>query len=63
MTGNDPTKEGTVTASGGVEEKSKGYASNMVGYGVAGGHGSVHAQIIRSSADWCTSSLTYFRHS
>ena len=58
MTGNDPSKEGTVTASGGVQEKSKGYKSNIAGHGVDGGHGSVHAQIVRSSADWSSGILT-----
>ena len=58
MTGNDPVKEGTVTASGGVHEKSKGYHSNIVKHGTSGGHGTVHAQIVRSSADWSSGILT-----
>jgi phospholipase D1/2 len=58
MTGNDPRKEGTVTASGGVHEKSKGYRSNIADYDVSGGHGTVHAQIVRSSADWSSGILT-----
>ena len=58
MTGNDPAKEGTVTASGGVEEKSKGYRSKVVDFDVSGGHGTVHAQLVRSSADWSSGILT-----
>lgn len=58
MTGNDPKKEGTVTASGGVHEKSKGYRSDLVRYDTLGGHGTVHAQIVRSSADWSSGILT-----
>jgi phospholipase D1/2 len=58
MTGNDPSKEGTVTASGGVHEKSKGYRSDMVGYDTMDGQGTVHAQIVRSSADWSSGILT-----
>ncbi|KAF2719312.1 phospholipase D/nuclease [Polychaeton citri CBS 116435] len=63
MTGNDPEKEGTVTASGGVAEKSKGYASSAVGdpsddqHGHVG-QGTVHAQVVRSSADWSSGILT-----
>ncbi len=58
MTGNDPKKEGTITASGGVHEKEKGYESNIAGWGVEGGHGTVRAQIVRSSADWSSGILT-----
>ena len=58
MTGNDPAREGTVTASGGIEEKEKGYSSNKVAYGVSGGQGTVTAQIVRSSADWSSGILT-----
>ncbi len=58
MTGNDPKKEGTVSASGGVNEKSKGYRSHIVNYDVSGGQGTVHAQIVRSSADWSSGILT-----
>lgn len=58
MTGNDPRREGTVTASGGVKEKSKGYQSKVAGDDVLGGQGTVHAQIIRSSADWSSGILT-----
>ena len=58
MTGNDPSNEGTVSASGGVAEKTKGYASNVAGHGVSGGHGTVHAQVVRSSADWSSGILT-----
>ena len=57
VTGNNPAKEGTVTASGGVQEKSLGYHSDLTGYGVSGGHGTVHAQIVRSSADWSSGIL------
>ncbi|KAK3721973.1 hypothetical protein LTR37_002789 [Vermiconidia calcicola] len=58
MTGNDPKNEGTISASGGFHEKSKGYHSKVAGHGVTGGHGTVHAQIIRSSADWSSGILT-----
>lgn len=57
MTGNDPSKEGTVSASGGVQEKSKAYPSEIVGHGVSGGYGTVRAQIVRSSADWSSGIL------
>jgi len=59
MTGNDPQKEGTVSASGGVAEKRRGYASELAGVMSAeGGQGSVHAQLVRSSADWSSGILT-----
>ena len=58
MTGNDPSREGIITASGGVAEKTKGYASDIVGHGVSGGYGTVHAQVVRSSADWSSGILT-----
>jgi phospholipase D1/2 len=59
MTGNAPQKEGTVSASGGVAEKSKGYSSELAGAAKAvGGRGSVHAQLVRSSADWSSGILT-----
>ena len=59
MTGNDPSNEGTVTASGGVLEKSRGYRSNKVKlYEASGGYGRMHAQIVRSSADWSSGILT-----
>lgn len=58
VTGNDAKKEGVITASGGVEEKSKGYESNLAGFGVSGGQGTVHAQLVRSSADWSSGILT-----
>lgn len=59
MTGNDPAKEGTVSASGGVHEKSQGYRSDLAGkYNTIGGHGTMHAQIVRSSADWSSGILT-----
>ncbi|KAK0985521.1 hypothetical protein LTR91_005905 [Friedmanniomyces endolithicus] len=58
MTGNDAAKEGTNTASGGITEKRKGYASNMTDFTAKGGQGTVHAQIVRSSADWSSGILT-----
>ena len=58
MTGNNAAKEGMVSASGGVEEKSKGYHSTIVDHDVDGGQGTVHAQIVRSSADWSSGILT-----
>lgn len=58
MTGNNPKTEGTISASGGVHEKEKGYASNIAGLSVAGGHGTVRAQVVRSSADWSSGILT-----
>lgn len=59
MTGNNPQKEGTVSASGGIPEKRKGYASEMAGeVSARGGQGSVHAQVVRSSADWSSGILT-----
>lgn len=60
VTGNDPKKEGTVTASGGVREKSKGYPSKKVEDGVVTSQtsqGTIHAQIVRSSADWSSGIL------
>ncbi|KAF2213352.1 hypothetical protein CERZMDRAFT_97009 [Cercospora zeae-maydis SCOH1-5] len=57
VTGNDPKNEGTVTASGGVAEKSKGYASSKVDDGVVASQGTVHAQLVRSSADWSSGIL------
>ena len=58
MTGNNTQKEGTITASGGVGEKRKGYESNVVGEDGQRGQGTVHAQIVRSSADWSSGILT-----
>jgi len=59
MTGNNTNKEGTVTASGGVAEKSRGYASDLAGVAVSrDGQGSVSAQVVRSSADWSSGILT-----
>ncbi|KAF2771924.1 phospholipase D/nuclease [Teratosphaeria nubilosa] len=59
MTGNNPKAEGTVTASGGVTEKSKAYTSELSGTAKAvDGQGSVHAQVVRSSADWSSGILT-----
>lgn len=58
MTGNDPKNEGAVSASGGLREKAKGYQSQVAGDEVHGGQGTVHAQIVRSSADWSSGILT-----
>lgn len=58
MTGNDTKKEGTVSASGGVTEKLKSYSSDIVDYEAPGGYGTLHAQIVRSSADWSSGILT-----
>ncbi|TKA62846.1 hypothetical protein B0A55_11011, partial [Friedmanniomyces simplex] len=58
MTGNNAKKEGTLTASGGVAEKRKGYPSDMTGFTAQGGQGTVHAQLVRSSADWSSGILT-----
>lgn len=61
-TGNDPSKEGTFTASGGMAEKRKGYDSEVVadqqGDHIVSGQGTVHAQVVRSSADWSSGILT-----
>ncbi|KAI7497820.1 phospholipase D/nuclease [Hortaea werneckii] len=58
VTGNDPENEGTVTASGGVAEKSKGYTADMAGAAVTkGGQGTVSGQVVRSSADWSSGIL------
>lgn len=58
MTGNNPMKEGTVSASGGVAAKHAGYSSQKVGVQESGAQGTVHAQIVRSSADWSSGILT-----
>lgn len=59
MTGHNPQKEGFVTESGGVTEKEKAYTSELVGTGeMQGGQGSVHGQLVRSSADWSSGILT-----
>ena len=58
VTGNNAAKEGFVTSSGGVEEKSKGYRSELTSFGVSGGQGTVRAQLVRSSADWSSGILT-----
>jgi phospholipase D1/2 len=59
MTGNNIKKEGAITASGGVAEKRKGFASHLAGaVTVQGGQGTVHAQLVRSSADWSSGILT-----
>ena len=57
-TGRDPPKEGIITASGGVQEKQKGYLSTQVDHGQRLGQGTVHAQLVRSSADWSLGILT-----
>jgi phospholipase D1/2 len=58
MTGNDVKKEGWVTASGGVDAKSRGYVSDVVGKHPEVGRGTIHAQLVRSSADWSSGILT-----
>ncbi|KAK4553643.1 hypothetical protein LTR86_009141 [Recurvomyces mirabilis] len=59
MTGNNAKKEGTITASGGMAAKREGYPSNLAGaFSVEGGQGTVHAQLVRSSADWSSGILT-----
>ncbi|SMR62968.1 unnamed protein product [Zymoseptoria tritici ST99CH_3D1] len=58
MTGNDPKREGTITASGGLAEKQKGYPSTEVDKGHIVVDGPVHAQLVRSSADWSSGILT-----
>lgn len=57
VTGNDPKNEGTISASGGVHEKRKGYPSERVERGVVEIDGTVHAQLVRSSADWSSGIL------
>lgn len=57
VTGNDPKKEGTITASGGIHEKRKGYPSERVEQGVVELDGTIHAQVVRSSADWSSGIL------
>jgi len=57
VTGNKPDKEGFVSASGGVQEKSQGYASDKVLDGTVTAQGTVHAQLVRSSADWSSGIL------
>ncbi|EME48297.1 hypothetical protein DOTSEDRAFT_168035 [Dothistroma septosporum NZE10] len=57
VTGNDPKKEGTISASGGVHEKSKGHTSNKLEEGIVTAQGTVHAQLVRSSADWSSGIL------
>lgn len=60
MTGNDAKKEGTITASGGLREKQKEYDSTRAGEELepGTGQGTVHAQLVRSSADWSSGILT-----
>lgn len=61
-TGNNASKEGTITASGGKAAKRDEYTSNMVDAEgstmPARGYGSLHAQLVRSSADWSSGILT-----
>lgn len=61
-TGNKAEKEGMVTASGGHAAKSDMYTSNRVDAEgstmPARGYGSLHAQLVRSSADWSSGILT-----
>lgn len=60
VTGNEPKKEGFVTPSGGLTEKRKGYPSDKVDHGIVmsdAAQGTVHAQIVRSSADWSSGIL------
>lgn len=62
MTGNNPSKEGIVSASGGMAAKRAGYSSNVVDSegrtDQLQSHGTVHAQLVRSSADWSSGILT-----
>jgi phospholipase D1/2 len=58
MTGNNVEKEGWVTASGGVDAKSKAHTSDVAGENVQVGHGTIRAQLVRSSADWSSGILT-----
>lgn len=61
-TGNKANKEGVITASGGKAEKTAMYTSNRVdadGSTMPGrGYGALHAQLVRSSADWSSGILT-----
>jgi len=61
-TGNKANKEGVITASGGKPAKTDMYTSNRVdadGSTMPGqGYGSLHAQLVRSSADWSSGILT-----
>jgi len=61
-TGNKASKEGVITASGGKPEKTAMYTSNRVdadGSTMPGrGYGSLHSQLVRSSADWSSGILT-----
>ncbi|KAM0708949.1 hypothetical protein Q7P35_002985 [Cladosporium inversicolor] len=61
-TGNKANKEGVITASGGKAEKTAMYTSNRVdadGSTMPGrGYGGLHAQLVRSSADWSSGILT-----
>ncbi|KAF2165055.1 hypothetical protein M409DRAFT_67362 [Zasmidium cellare ATCC 36951] len=57
VTGNDPKNEGFASASGGIREKRKGYPSDKVDGDIITSQGTVHAQIVRSSADWSSGIL------
>lgn len=61
-TGNKADKEGVITASGGKAAKTDLYTSQRVdeeGSTMPGrGYGSLHAQLVRSSADWSSGILT-----
>ena len=61
-TGNKASKEGVITASGGKAAKTDMYTSNIVdaeGSSMPGrGYGSLHTQLVRSSADWSSGILT-----
>jgi len=61
-TGNKASKEGVITASGGKSAKMDMYTSNIVdaeGSSMPGrGYGSLHTQLVRSSADWSSGILT-----
>lgn len=59
--GNKAQKQGPNSNSGGLEERRKGYSSNVVASGdqssVVRAQGTIHAQIVRSSADWSSGIL------
>lgn len=58
VTGNNAKKEGVVSASGGLKAKQAGYSSHVVGNQESRAQGTVHAQLVRSSADWSSGILT-----
>lgn len=61
-TGNNASKEGMITASGGKPAKTAAYTSNILDAEgstlPSQGYGSLHAQLVRSSADWSSGILT-----